>query len=230
MEAKQPPMAGTPPGSDSFVASVSAVGLQARHGSGTDGVSVSLGNSGHGLSPLWASDARAERLEERQLTLGEGPCLDAVSTGAPVLVDDLGARDHHSLAWPAFRQEVADLQVGAVFAFPVQVGVISLGCLELYRHAPGAFSESQLGATLRAVDTLTGVVLGVRAWSEVDDLVPPYRRVVHQAAGMVTVQLDVTIEEAMMRLRARAYSEGRRIDAVAADVVAGTLRLSEEER
>jgi hypothetical protein len=45
----------------------------------------------------------------------------------------------------------------------------------------------------------------------------------------MTVQLDVTIEEAMMRLRARAYSEARPIEAVAADVVAGGRQLSEED-
>ena len=46
---------------------------------------------------------------------------------------------------------------------------------------------------------------------------------------MITVQLDVPIDEAMTRLRARAYGEGRSINDVAADVVDGSLRFSEEE-
>ena len=34
-----------------------------------------------------------------------------------------------------------------------------------------------------------------------------YRMVVHQAAGMAMMQLDTTIEEALLRLRATAYAE-----------------------
>jgi hypothetical protein len=227
MEAEPaPPDASRVSGSP--LASVSAVCEGARQASGADGVSFALASGAHDLSPVWASDAVAVRLEERQLTLGEGPCLDALATGAPVLVEDLGDPGGRVPAWPVFQPEVTGLGVGGVFAFPVQVGVISLGCLELYRRKPGPLSDVQLGATLRAADVLAGIYLSLGTACGAEDMVPPYRQVVHQAAGMMTVHLDVTIEEAMMRLRARAYSEERPIDAVAGDVVAGTVQFEEE--
>jgi AmiR/NasT family two-component response regulator len=49
------------------------------------------------------------------------------------------------------------------------------------------------------------------------------RREVHQATGMLTVQLDVTATEAFLRLRAHSFATGRAIQDVAHDVVARVL-------
>ena len=48
---------------------------------------------------------------------------------------------------------------------------------------------------------------------------------VYQAQGMVMVQLDVSLQEAMSRLRAYAYVNDRRLNDVAADIVTGKLRM-----
>jgi hypothetical protein len=45
------------------------------------------------------------------------------------------------------------------------------------------------------------------------------RAVVHQAAGMISVQLDVSLHVALARLRAHGYSTGRPLLEVATDVV-----------
>jgi hypothetical protein len=46
---------------------------------------------------------------------------------------------------------------------------------------------------------------------------------------MLSVQLGTTIQQALVRLRAVAFSESRSVNAVAADVVAGRLRFGEED-
>lgn len=43
-------------------------------------------------------------------------------------------------------------------------------------------------------------------------------------------QLDSSIEEAMVRLRATAFAEGRTINELAANVVNGRRRISKETR
>jgi len=215
--------------SSDLLGTVSVVCRAGTLKAGADGASVALGRDVQGLSPIWASDPIAQTLEECQMTLGEGPCMDAVATGLPVLVDDIRATRGAVLAWPAFVRDVAALDVRGVFAFPLQIGVIALGSLELYRCEPGRLTPPELTAALNAADVLSGVVLGVGARPDASDVVPHYRLVVHQAAGMITVQLDVPIDEAMTRLRARAYGEGRSINDVAAGVVDGSLRFSEEE-
>ncbi len=212
-----------------LLGTVSVVCAAGSLNAGADGASVALSSNGQGLSPVWASDPTAQALEEGQITLGEGPCLDAVATGLPVLVEDLRSPRGTPLAWPAFVRDVTALEVRGVFAFPLQMGAIALGSLELYRREAGDLSAPELAAALNSADLLCGVLLGLGASPDASDVVPHYRLVVHQAAGMITVQLDVAIDEAMMRLRARAYSEGRSINEVAADVVGGSLRFSKEE-
>ena len=54
--------------------------------------------------------------------------------------------------------------------------------------------------------------------------------VVHQAAGMVATQLGVPVDEALLRLRAHAFSSGRPLTDIARDVVSRTLRLDGDSR
>ena len=49
---------------------------------------------------------------------------------------------------------------------------------------------------------------------------------VHNAAGIVSVQDDISITEALIRLRGFAYSNDRPLDDVAQDVIARILRLA----
>ncbi len=52
-----------------------------------------------------------------------------------------------------------------------------------------------------------------------------FQYVVHQAAGMVAAQLEVSVAEALVRLRAHAFGNDRPLAAVARDVVARALRF-----
>ena len=49
--------------------------------------------------------------------------------------------------------------------------------------------------------------------------------VVHNAAGIVSVQEGISVTEALIRLRAYAFSHGRLLADVARDVVARRLRI-----
>jgi AmiR/NasT family two-component response regulator len=52
-----------------------------------------------------------------------------------------------------------------------------------------------------------------------------FHHVVHNAAGMVSVQEGISVTEALIRLRAYAFSSDRLLADVAQDVVARRLRL-----
>jgi hypothetical protein len=52
-----------------------------------------------------------------------------------------------------------------------------------------------------------------------------FQYVVHQAAGMVSAQLDVSVGHALIRLRAYAFGNDRPLADVARDVVALRLRF-----
>ncbi len=106
-----------------------------------DGAAISLLTATASRQTLWATDATAELLEDLQFTLNEGACMEAAATGSPVLVADLHDTTE-TARWPMFAAAVAEQSaVGALFALPLQWGTVNLGVLDLYRVAPGAFSD-----------------------------------------------------------------------------------------
>jgi len=179
---------------------------------------------------MCVSDPVSERLAELQLTLGEGPCHDVLATGAPVLARDLDD-DQPGHRWPAFTPEACQAGAGAVFAFPLTIGVIRAGVLGLYRRSPGSLDSRQLGDSLLLADTAIVLLLdGVDGTADGGPAGRPPDLVLHraeidQATGMVMVQVGVTAAEAFARLRAYAYARDRRLADVASDIVGRRLRL-----
>lgn len=182
---------------------------------------------------LAASDGPSEAMEELQFTLGEGPCVDASHSRRPVLHPDLEATG--ATRWPGFGPAAMTRGVRAVFAFPVQVGAIRLGALDLYRDTPVSLTDHQLTDALDFADAATTLLLQLQEASDdgsASPLTEAYdnRAVVHQATGMVSVQLDVDLAQALLRLRAHAYAEQRPIASVAGNVVERRLRFDHSTR
>ncbi|GAA1368873.1 ANTAR domain-containing protein [Streptomyces beijiangensis] len=183
------------------------------------GAGISAMSRTRDSSPLCSTDGISERLEELQLALGEGPCVDAFALGEAVLAPDLRVgevRDH----WPVFASAAVEAGAGAVFAIPLRIGAISPGVLDLYAVAPGGLSAGELADAMTFADAAALVLLD-GAQGELGG----YRAEIDQATGILTEQLGVGVEEAFVRLRAHTYAEGRRLAEVAADVVAHRLRL-----
>jgi ANTAR domain len=183
---------------------------------------------------IYASDRLASEVEELALTLGEGPCVDAI-TGSPAFVADLTTPE--CLArWPVFAPAAVQAGVRAVFALPLQVGAIRLGVMDLYRAQPGDLDSEQLADALLLADTVCALLLDAAQAdrSPPDEYRPeqagPTHPEVHQATGMIIVQLGVTAAVALTRLRAHAYAHDRRLRDVAADVVARRLRFPSDTR
>lgn len=204
--------------------------LRCRAEANADGVGLAVISSEGVPEPTFVSDSRSRLIEDLQFTLGEGPCVDAVRSGSPVLLDDLREVTDATRRWPTFAREAESSGVRAVFAFPVRVGAIALGVLDLYRSRPGTLAADELASVLRTVDRIAAVLLDVSAAGGDGVTEPAYRMVVHQAAGMVMAQSQTNIASALARLRATAFSEGIPINDLAADVVAGRRRFSKEEQ
>jgi hypothetical protein len=185
---------------------------------------------------MHVTDGVSERLSELQLTLGEGPSLDAFASGGPALASDLAGLESAS-RWPAFTPAACRAGAAAVFTFPLAVGVIRAGVLGLYRDRPGPLSDFQLGDALVFADTATMLLLDAqdRAGGATGPGAGPggqpaglasHRAEVDQATGMLTEQLGVSITDAFARLRAYAYASDRGLADVARDIVARRLRLT----
>jgi GAF domain len=197
---------------------------------GVDGAWLSVMSDPARRALVHATGGRAAGLDELQFMLGEGPCVDAFTSGAPVLVADLGAAACR-VRWPGFAVAAVQAGAGAVFAFPLALGAIRVGVLGLYRAGPGSLSPRGLADVLVCADLALLMLLNSRAGAAAEGDGRAYdgwsddHAGVYQATGMVSVQRGVGLEEALALLRAIAFAHDRALGEVAAAVVARRLRL-----
>lgn len=198
-----------------------ALADQAAAAASVSGVGAVVTSAAGTAESIWSSGATNAALTSLQLTLGEGPAVDAARHGVLVLEPDLA--EMPIPRWPAFAGAAGELGVRAVFAFPLRLGAIDLGVLELHRDAPGSMSTGQIRDVLVLTDALTSRLLRLGLGGEFVVL----RTAVHQATGMIAAQLGVGLDEALVRLRGHAFGSNRPIDEVAADVVANRLDFND---
>lgn len=194
------------------------------------GASVSTVGDMLGSETVSASDDLAARLDELQFDLGEGPCWDAMTTGRPVLEPDVRGRSRS--AWPAFSAAILHDGIRSIFAFPLAVGPLRMGAVDLYSTARVELDRRQT----RQADAMAAVVgrhVLRQALNTVggdgDDLGNAYsRRLIHQATGVVLAQLDLSPDDARLVIHGYAFAASRSMKEVAQDILDGRLNFSRD--
>ena len=182
--------------------------------------------------PVYATNLAAEQIAELQVTLGEGPAVDTLTEERPMVAIDLGAGSR----WPMFAQAAVEAGVRAVFAFPLQMGSIAVGVLEVYRAEPGDLTTVEYRDALLYADAAMALLLehvsDEPSTQEHDLFAGGFSNrwdIVHQATGVVSVQLRSGLSEAFLRLRGHAFLTGRGLADVAEDVIEGRLRFEPDD-
>ncbi len=173
-------------------------------------------------------------LEDLQFTMGVGPCQDAYQSGRPVHAPRL---DHSVVGrWPAFVDMARDTGIGAVFAYPLAANGAKIGVMTLYQELEGELTATQHDDSIAVAKVLTETVLSLQDAAPDGVLADgleeavAYRAQIHQASGMVSIQLGVQVDEALVRIRAHAFAGGQPVGDVAADIVARRLRLADDRQ
>src|SRR5690348_7652827 len=196
---------------------------------GVTGAGVMLMSGDVPRGSLCTTDDVSQVIEDLQYTLGEGPCVDAYQQDRVVAEPDLA--DSVTRRWLAFTPPALQAGARAVFGFPLRVGTVRLGALNLYRDCSGPLSGERHADALVIADVAARWVLEAQAGAPFDTVAEEleagadFHYVVHNAAGMVSVQQGISVTEALIRLRAYAFSNDRLLADVAEDVVARRLRL-----
>jgi hypothetical protein len=198
-----------------------------------DRAALTIGVTPTTWEPLSATDETAIRIESQQIVTGEGPAFDAVERGGPVLVDDLATQFDR---WPGFTTALGRDAHGAMYAFPLQIGAIAVGALDLYRSEPTPIQPADLTAMLSVADIVTMVLLSrpLPIDGDTGAMNPwwtpsPASSEIHQATGMVVAQLSVTARVAYLRLRGHAFGQDRPLIEVAREVIGRRLRFEPDE-
>jgi hypothetical protein len=197
--------------------------------SATSGAGLMLMSDDAPVGSVCTTNEVSDLIEELQYELGEGPCVDAHNDGRPVLEPDLA--DPATPRWLAFSPPALAAGTRAVFGFPLRVGAARLGAMNLYRDRPGELSDDEHADALVMADVAAQAVLAMQANAPVDTVATEleaganFHFVEHQASGMVGTQLGISVREALVRLRAYAFSHELGLGEVADAVVARQLRF-----
>jgi len=196
-----------------------------------NGSGVMLADRGGNLRVVAASDDQLGEIERLQIELGEGPCLHAYETGGQVLVRDLAEDDQ----FQRFDPRALDAGLRSVFSFPMQIGEIRVGALNLYTRDRQPFDDEDAVIGQALADLATAFVLNLRTSEQASllntqlQVALDSRVVIEQAKGRLSEQLGVDIDEAFERLRRHARNHGEKLRDVAQRVATGELRLDTGE-
>jgi GAF domain len=209
------------PASSLCLASVDVLGIA--------GAGLVLMSGAKSLDFIGVSDSVSEAVEQMEYTLGEGPCVSAYQTKVPVFDPDLA--DEGTARWPEFRRGALAAGIQAAFGFPLLIEQICIGALNLYHDQPGVLTDDQVADALVIAQFASRSVMawqadappGTLAWQL--ERAPSHRVEVHQATGRISVQVGISLDDALVLLRAYAFSHDRPIGDVAAEVASGHLSL-----
>jgi hypothetical protein len=187
------------------------------------GAGIALLSSGRQYTSLCTSNAIARTLMDLEITVGEGPCVDACIS--EIAIDEDNLAESRQPRWSAYAPSARDAGAHAVFGFPVRIGAIRIGALSLYRDSVGALTASQAADAYLMASVIGRAVLAMQAGAPRDTLANELEREatfdfsVHQAAGMVAVQGSMTVGDALVALRAHAFASSSSLSELAVRVV-----------
>ncbi len=185
---------------------------------GASAAGVMLADPRGQLRLVAASSEAVRLLEIFQLEGEEGPCLETVRTGQPVIEPDL---KHAQDRWPLFTPAALQAGFTAVHALPMRLREQVLGGLNLFRDRPGPFDPADMRIGQALADTATIGLLHERNLRRAEIVGEQLqaalnsRVVIEQAKGKLSERLNVDMQSAFTTLRNYARDHNLRLSEVA---------------
>lgn len=182
------------------------------------------------LRVMAASNEAAKLLELFQLQNDEGPCLEAFSTGVPVMHADLSTAYER---WPVFAPEAVRAGFLSVQAFPLRLKSVVIGAMNLFSAQRREVDEPGTHLAQALADVASIAILQDQAVRQSDVRAGQLqhaldsRVAIEQAKGMLAERVNVDMDEAFRMLRGHARSSQSLLTTVAIQVVEGTLAIEE---
>lgn len=167
-----------------------------------------------GFAPAAATDDRAQRFDQMQLQLGEGPTVQVLGgDGDAVLVDDV-AREGR---WPTWRAGLPTTRIGSCLALRLDAGRGTLGALTLYAGSPHAFTADTVAVgTAFALHTAAAMAAVTKRHNL--RIALDSRDVIGQAKGILMERYRITADEAFDLLVAASQRGNRKLRDVAEEL------------
>lgn len=162
-------------------------------------------------------------LELFQIQASEGPCLDCVTAGEPVVNADLA---HAADRWPVFAPLAIAAGFQSVHAFPMRLREQTIGALNLFGSSDTRFEADDVRVVQALADVATIAILQERSVTRAEALAEQLqgalnsRIAIEQAKGALARANGISTSEAFDLLRTEARTSRRRLFDVAQSVLA----------
>ncbi len=161
----------------------------------------------HGiLRDIAYSSENVRRLETFQLTSGQGPCVECVHLGRPVVEPDLNTAGDR---WPEFAREARRLGFDSVRALPLRLHGLTVGALNLFDVGRTGTDEADLRsaqtfANLAVIAVLQHRALEPQTVAEHITRALTARSTIERAKGILAETAGVDMDAAFDLLREHA--------------------------
>lgn len=189
---------------------------------------ITLGPDDEHLQVIVSTSEESRLVELMQLRAGEGPCVEAVSTGNVVTVVDL---TDMAARWPRFAAAAEASGYRSVHAIPLRLRGQTIGAMNLFRAQEGALNDDDAVAARALADVATIGVLQHRAAHDSTVVREQLQRaldsrvLIEQAKGVLTQTHRLDMSGAFRLLRDQARSTQSPLTTVATGVIDGSLQL-----
>jgi len=165
---------------------------------------------------LLDTDAGAQRLDELQAELGDGPCLTAVWERETVHIPDMATEDR----WPRFAAAATEAGVGAMLCFQLFVHGDNLGALNLYAPTAHAFTDESQAIGLVVFAAHAAVALAAAQHEQHLHTALAHRDIIGQAKGIVMERFHLDADQAFNLLSRLSQEENTKLHDVAGKIAA----------
>jgi GAF domain-containing protein len=180
------------------------------------------------LTVATTKSPEGEQVEELEVTLGEGPCVDAARSGAMTVARDLrGWTDRY----PRFAPAALAMGVHCIYALPLTGQGEVFGALDVINRDPIELPAADIDAARMLCDVAVSYILAARLHEETSVLADQLqgaldRRVlIELAKGMLAERHGIPPGDAFDRLRRYARHHNLQAREVARRVVDDGLRI-----
>jgi GAF domain-containing protein len=197
------------------------VRLAARQTPSAEACGLTLARNSGGVT-VACTDELAERADERQYEVDDGPCLQSMREGVVVRVADMSNDDR----WGPYPTLAAQVGVRSSLSIPLVVEERSRGALNFYSTAPGAFGGDDEKIAGRWAGQAAGALAVALRIAEGDEKAEQLqggldtRTAIGQAVGLLMAQERCTTDEAFRLLKVSSQRRNVKLRDVAAALVA----------
>lgn len=180
---------------------------------------ITIAKDGQFSTVVYAGSIPAA-VDEAQYQRGDGPCLEALRTGTPIVVQDLAREDQGR--WGGFPPVALAAGAHGVLAHPLEVGGQVVGVMNLYAHERDLFPEPVRRIAKQFVDPAALLLSGfLRRLSQAEliahlNAALASRAVIDQAIGIIMARRGCSSDDAFAVLRRMSNDRNVKLRDVAA--------------